>query len=255
MKRLDDEILEGFYEARGDGRAVECRAEPADLDEALAMQLQIAGRFTEAGDPIAAWKVGLTSGVALNALGTGVRPFGYVIRSRLFESGATIRHEGDLALQIEPELCLILGAPLRGAEVSPDEVRAATKAVAAAIEINEFRVPGKLDDPYELIVDGLANWGVVVGERAAPDTDLEGLTVEVVGEDGPVAKAVRGVDVELDDPFLSVSRLCAALDRLGMGLESDQPIITGSFAHIPAGPGRWTCRFAGIGECTLAFES
>jgi 2-keto-4-pentenoate hydratase len=49
----------------------------------------------------------------------------------------------------------------------------------------------------------------------------------------------------MDDPFLSLSRLCALLHRYGRGLEVGQRVITGSFCNRAVdGPGAWRTVFS-----------
>jgi 2-keto-4-pentenoate hydratase len=59
----------------------------------------------------------------------------------------------------------------------------------------------------------------------------------------------------MDDPFLSLSRLCALLHQYGRGLEPGQRVITGSFCNETVkGPGGWRAVFSGIGEVAVRFS-
>ncbi len=58
----------------------------------------------------------------------------------------------------------------------------------------------------------------------------------------------------MDDPYLSLSRLCRLLHQYGVGLEPGQPVITGSFCHHPVTQsGRYRAVFSAIGEVSLRF--
>jgi 2-keto-4-pentenoate hydratase len=58
----------------------------------------------------------------------------------------------------------------------------------------------------------------------------------------------------MDDPYLSLARLCRLLHKYGRGLEPGQPVITGSFCHHPVPqPGSYRAVFSDIGEVSVKF--
>ncbi len=159
-------VVDALYAARRNGSQpsgldqVQC-----ELEEALAVQLRILDRFKAEGERLGGWKVGLTSGNARDRMGKDFRPFGYVLQSRIFPSGATVPVAKIMNCSVEPELCLIIGSSLRGDAVDVAEAKAAVRAVAPAFEINERRV--RPDTGHALLLaDGLAQWGIVVGPEA-----------------------------------------------------------------------------------------
>ena len=84
-----------------------------ELAEALEVQLNVLRRFEAEDNRLGGWKVGLTSGNARDRMGKDFRPFGYILRNRIFQSGATVPLTKILHCSVEPELCLIIGTPLR----------------------------------------------------------------------------------------------------------------------------------------------
>ena len=52
-------------------------------DEGQALQLQLLERWLNEGETLGGWKIGMTSGESRDALGPGIRPFGFVLKSRL----------------------------------------------------------------------------------------------------------------------------------------------------------------------------
>src|SRR5437762_965568 len=111
------------------------------LDEALAIQLRLLERELAAGRELAGWKVGLTSPRARTALGADVRPFGYILADRVFESGAPVEAAAIHRPSIEAELCFTVGRQIEGREITAADTRAAVSHVSAGFEINERR-PG-----------------------------------------------------------------------------------------------------------------
>lgn len=248
----DEQLVEGFVTARLAGIAgPEVSAAAFDLHEALGLQLTVLDRLVAAGDRLAGWKVGLTSGPRRDVMGRDFRPFGYLLESRLLRSGDTLGHHQITSGYLEPELCLVLGAPLRGDDIDPDAARAAVRAIAPAFELNERRLRPGVDDATT-IADGLGNWGIVVGAEAPVQSGLTETTVELWLDDVLVGAKTPGES--MDDPFLSLSRLCVLLHRHGRGLEVGQRVITGSFCNRTVqGPGTWRALFSGVGEVRVRF--
>lgn len=248
----DEQLVRGFAEARRNGVAgPDVTAPSYDLHEALGLQLAVLDRLVAAGERLAGWKVGLTSGPRRDVMGKGFRPFGYLLQSRTVRSGAVLAQERIRSCYLEPELCLVLGAPLHGDDIDPAAARSAVRAVVPAFELNERRLGGHADDPTT-IADGLGNWGIVVGPEGPVRSALTGTTVDLWHDDTRVVTRTPGDS--MDDPFLSLSRLCALLHRYGRGLEAGQHVITGSFCnHNVQGPGTWRAVFSGIGDVTVRF--
>lgn len=245
-------IVDVLYEARRRG------AHPSgleqtqlSLDEALTVQLGVLRRFEAAGEQRGGWKVGLTSGAARDRMGKDFRPFGYVLQKRIFSSGATAPVANIVSCSVEPEICLVMGAPLRGAAVSAVEAKAAVRAVAPAFEINERRIPPEQGSEL-LLADGLAQWGIVVGPEAPVRDGLTATAVEFYRDGTLVETKTPGTT--MDDPYLSLARVCMLLNTYGLGLEPGQPVITGSFCHHAVKqPGSYRAVFSGIGEVAVSF--
>jgi 2-keto-4-pentenoate hydratase len=221
----------------------------ADLDGGLAVQLAVLSRWEAAGEALGGWKIGLTSRGGRDSMGTGFRPFGFVLASRVLRSGARVSAAGGHAL--EPEIGLIMGAPL-GGEVTADEARAAVRSVHPAFEILQRRVTGGARTPLVRLSDGLGQWGVVLGPGVPPGDRLDGLTVELARDGALVGAGGAGPEV-IDDPYQSLARVCRVMARHGQRLEAGQAVITGSLLDpVPlAGPASWEARFSTLGTVSL----
>lgn len=246
-------VVDTLYQARRTGiQPSGIEASQWTLEDALVTQLRVLGRFQEAGERLGGWKIGLTSGKARDRMGKDIRPFGYILHSRILSSGSTVPLANILRCHIEPELCLILGSPLRGDTVDAAAAKAAVRAVAPAFEINEVRTLPEAGN-IMLVADGLAQWGIVVGPEAPVRDGLVDTTVEFYRDGHLVESKTPGAT--MDDPYLSLSRLCKRLHQHGLGLEPGQPVITGSFCHhaVPH-PGAYRAVFSGIGEVAIKFS-
>ena len=223
-----------------------------DLHAGLARQLEALEQKLSAGETLGGWKVGLTSGQARDSMGAGFRPFGYILESRVFPSGARIGLDAFERVGVENECCFTIGRELAG-EVSRDEVVDAVVSVAPGFEINERRLPA--DSPaQERLADDLSQWGIVAGTpRSVDGVDFESLVV-TLARDGEAVETVaaRG---HIEDHFASIAALAAQLSRFGRSLQPGQRVITGSFGRCPvSGPSRWAGDFgSGLGVVEVVF--
>ncbi len=231
--------------------AAEALRGPYDLDQGLALQLAVLELWKGRGERLGGYKVGLTSGAARDSMGVGFRPFGYVLASRIFRSGARIERARISRPRLEVELCLRIGSPLRGAEVTREQARAAVAGVAAAFEINELRVEGDAE-PALRLADDLSQWGIVVGEERPPELASRDHRVELSRDGEPRARAGPGHPI--DDHFESLAALARRLHRFDLGLDAGQRVITGAYCRDGvAGPGRWQGSVGDLGDVEVEF--
>ena len=186
-------------------------------------------------------------------MGVGFRPFGYILQSRIFASGARIGLDAFERVGVENECCFTIGRELAG-DVSRDAVADAVQGVAPAFEINERRLPADAPAPDRL-ADDLSQWGIVAGDsRAVAGVDFESLVV-TLARDGETVETVaaRG---HIEDHFDSIAALAAQLSRFGRTLQPGQRVITGSFGRCPVTePSRWSGDFGselGVVEVVFA---
>src|SRR5215470_8449697 len=101
-----ESVIQTLYVARRDGiPAATLDAVPFELEEALQTQLSVLDRFRANGEQVGGWKVGLTSGGARDRMGKDFRPFGYVLQSRILQSGSQAPYAKIFNCSVEPELC------------------------------------------------------------------------------------------------------------------------------------------------------
>jgi 2-keto-4-pentenoate hydratase len=180
------------------------------------------------------------------------RPFGYVLASRILPSGGEIPAAAITECRLEPEICLILGRDLAGEDVDPAAAREAVSAVAPAFEVVEVRRAAQRTPLPVRVADGINNWGMVVGIPVEPpEADLCTTVVSTQCDTAP-PEVVQLAPDQLDDPYLSLARLCASLSRVGRGVKVGAHVLTGAFSVHPARPGQmWCARFSGLGEVRI----
>lgn len=177
--------------------------------------------------------------------------FGYILRSRIFASGTTVALPGTCAYALEPELCLVLGAPLAGS-VDRETARAAVAAVAPACEINQARVPPDAADAVRL-ADGTGNWGIVVGPPNPAAVAGDGLSATAVRVfNGQTEVGRSPMQPDMDDPFASLASLSRLLAVHGRSLHPGDHVITGSFTRVVVtGAAFWRAEFDNVGQVTV----
>ena len=199
----------------------------AERDEGLRRQLEKLGDRGVGG-----WKVGLTSGQARDSMGQGFRPFGYILRERIFDTGAVLALADFERVGVENELCFRVRETLEG-EVDRADVIAAVDGACAAFEINEQRL-GREASPGERLADNLNQWGIVVGAFERLDWqrfDFERLVVSMT-HDADLLETVPA-EGHIDDHFDSIAALVRQLARFGRALDAGARVITGSFTRQP----------------------
>jgi 2-keto-4-pentenoate hydratase len=203
------------------------------------------------GHALGGFKIGLTSRGARDSMGEGLRPHGYVLADRIVDSGThlteTVPH-----CRLEPEIAVTLGSDLAGDDVTVEQARAAVASVSPAFEINSGRVP-KGSSLAVRLGNSLNNWGIVLGPSVpCGSVALADLTVEIGNEHGPIEIGHSG-PATLDDPLLSLTRVCRSLAANGSGLRAGQRLITGSLTGaVPTdGAHRFYADFGPLGRVTV----
>jgi 2-keto-4-pentenoate hydratase len=223
----------------------------ADYASSLRLQLDVLAAWESDGERLGGWKIGLTSRAARDSMGVGLRPHGYVLASRILDSGSELP-EPVPHCRLEPEIAVTLGSDLAGDNVTVEQARAAVVSVAPAFEINSGRVP-KGSSLAVRLGNALNNWGIVLGPALAPDSvDLADLAVTIGSEYGTLDTG-HSAPATIDDPYLSLTRMCQSLARNGRGLSAGQHLITGSLTSaVPTdGAHHFHADFGPLGRVTL----
>jgi 2-keto-4-pentenoate hydratase len=200
------------------------------LSQGYAVQLAILRRRVAAGDAQAGWKVGLTSAAMRAQQGVGEPCFGFLLRSGLLRSGARLAFDELIAPGIENELCLTIGEPLQGPNVTVDQARRAIAFVEPALEIAEVRGNFSADMPLSM-ADNAQQRAFVVGESAPHDSRLSLAQAEVrVQFNDQECAVATGAEV-MGNPIESVAWLANKLAEHGLALEAGMRVMSGSFTR------------------------
>ena len=239
------------------------------IDAAQGQQVEAMAARLAAGEQLAGWKAGLTSGDSRDAFGAGVRPFGYVLKSRVFGSGYTFWWDSSVALDtsgetlgesptnvvggIENELCFEFAETV-SEDVDAGAVRECLTGMAPAFEVTQQRVTADAS-PRDRVTDNLSQWGIVVGEVVPiPANWQQGeLKVGLLHNADGVASVIA--QDHIDDHFETLAQLSNRLRRFGQSIEAGQQVITGAFGRqSDPKAGLWSGDFGDLGRVHLRVE-
>jgi 2-oxo-hept-3-ene-1,7-dioate hydratase len=231
------------------------------LDEAYAIQRVVVGMKMRLGAAQIGWKIGLTSRAMQMALNITTPDSGVLLDDMLFADGAVIPAGRFIQPRVEAEIAFVMKSPLRGADVSREDVLAATGHVSPALEILDTRIlradpaTGRTRTIVDTVSDNAANAGIVTGTaRHAPgDHDLRRVGA-IVKRDGVVEETGLGAGV-LDDPVMGIVWLVQRLARHDQGLAAGDIVLSGSFIRpIECPPGcRIDADFGAFGRVAIGF--
>ncbi len=215
------------------------------LDDAYAVQAEVATLRIADGEPVAGYKVGATGPGTREQFGMDGPVRGFVYGTELYPSGATLSHASYANLAIEGELAVRLGDAAEIVRVFP------------VIELHNYVFRSETPALQELIANNGLHAGVVLpdgdGTEWRGEEPLAGtLRVEINGR--TVAEgAMSGVP---GGPAGSVEWLRRNLEAHGLALRPRQLVLTGTpLGLYPVRPGdavRVTAERLGAVEATVA---
>jgi 2-oxo-hept-3-ene-1,7-dioate hydratase len=181
-------------------------------------------------------KIGLTSRAMQQSSQIDEPDYGTLLDDMLFEPG-DIPTGRFIAPRVEVELAFVLQRPLQGADVTVDDVLAATDYVQPAIEIIDARIeqfdrhtkaPRKV---FDTISDNAANAGIILGGRkvAPMDVDLPWVGA-ILRQNGVVEETGLAAGVQ-GHPAVGVAWLAKKLAPWGEGLAAGEVVLAGSFTR------------------------
>lgn len=231
------------------------------MDDAYAVQSAIYRAKLAEGGKVIGWKIGLTSKAMQYALNIDIPDSGILFDDMAFAHGAMVPKGRFIQPRIEAEIAFVMKAPIGGADVTRDEVLAATDYVAPSIEILDTRITradaatGQTRKIYDTISDNAANAGVVLGvqKHAVDAFDLRWIGA-ITSRNGEVEETGLGAGV-LNDPVESVVWLARRMAQYRQSIEPGQIILSGSFirpVECPSGT-QIHADFGPFGHVDIAF--
>lgn len=223
-----------LYEARRTRVPIPPFGAGLGAEDGYAIQQELVKLLLADGDRIVGHKVGLTSKPMQRLIGMDSPDYGPVLASTVYPSGAGVPASRFIQPKLEAELGFVLGAPLRGPDVSLLDAARAVAGVVAAVEIVDSRIEDWRIGLADTVADLASNGAVATSGRLVPLTDVDPRTVGMVlSRNGSVIDTGAGA-AALGDPLLVVAWLANTLGELGVTLEPGHLIMTGALhAAVP----------------------
>jgi 2-oxo-hept-3-ene-1,7-dioate hydratase len=231
------------------------------LDDAYACQKAWTDLQVASGAIVRGHKIGLTSRAMQQAMKIDEPDFGVLFDYMFVENGATLAAADYLDPKIEVELAFVLGGPLGGADVTVDDVYAATDHIVPALELIDARShrvdpdDGVARGVRDTIADNAADAGVVIGGRRVGPGEVDLRWVPAILKRNGVVEETGVAAAVLDDPVMGIVWLARRLAGYGIALEAGETILAGSFTRpVDCRPGdHFEVDYADLGVITLDF--
>lgn len=202
-------------------------------EEAYAVQTAWNNLRLERGERIVGRKIGLTSRAIQEQLGVSEPDYGNLWASRHFaaqDGRAEFPAEAFIAPRLEGEIAFLMARPLRGPDVTPEEVLAATGALAAAVEVVDSRIEDWRITLADTVADNASYGAFTTGPWDAQlrETDLRTLGM-LLHRNGETVETGVGA-AALGHPARAVAWLANKLASFGVGLEAGDTVLSGALS-------------------------
>ena len=213
---------------------------PLSIEEGQKLQIQLLERWQEQGEELGGWKIGMTSGASRNAMGEGIRPFGFILKSRIGSNNEKLNLTELRNGGVENEVCFGFNASL-SAGTTVDDAKLKVASIHPGFEINQKRLPNNATSGLR-VADNLSNWGVVYGQDAGTDIEINDIFVELYANGKSIEHTTS--QGHIDDHYRSISTLANKLGEHGLSIEKEHKVITGAFGKTPFAKGFFEGKFS-----------
>jgi 2-keto-4-pentenoate hydratase len=197
------------------------------IERGLLAQLTARHRRLEDGEEALGWKLGFGVPSAMEKLGTSAPLVGYLLRSALVESGATVEVGAWANARLEPEIAAHMGADLAG-DASRDDASAAIRGFGVAIELVD--PDPDASDPEAILAGNIFQRHVLLGP-VREGASASGVSARVLVGGAEETRADDATEAT-GDPVELVRLVAATLASAGETLRAGEVVICGSV--VPA---------------------
>ena len=202
---------------------------PMSVDEAYALQMEVARLRSERGEPVVGYKIGCISAVMQAQLGLDRPVFGHVFGTELYCSGEVL-NAGDFdRLAIEGEFAVRIAEDFADVRDLRDHPERVISSGFAVIELHNYVFRNAPHNAQELIGNNAIHAGVVLpaAEQALRDPSALLDASIRVSRNGELLGSATGRALP-EGPFGGVLRLAEHLAKCGRSLRRGDLVLTGS---------------------------
>lgn len=217
------------YDRHRPGTLFADHAAEITIDEAYALQFEVARLRAARGEPASGYKVGCLSPAMQAQLGLERPVFGHVYTTELHRSGVVLDPECFEDLAVEGEFAVRLAEDIADARQLCDDSRPSISAAFPVIELHNYVFRNSPHTSQELIGNNAIHAGVVLPPEEPAlerNADLQDAAISVA-INGKVLGRATGRALP-GGPVESLVRLVEHLSRFGLALRRGQIVLTGS---------------------------
>ena len=229
-----------------------------DLGDSYAIQTAWTTMRVQRGEKIVGRKIGLTSPAIQAQLGVSEPDYGTLWRSSFYESAngsVTIPASDFLQPRIEGEVAFLIGSPLKGPNITPEQVLAATQACALGVEIVDSRIADWNIRIVDTVADNASSGLFVLGTTPVPLAQLDLRLCGMVLEKNGAPSSFGAGAACLGNPLHALGWLARTMDQVGSPLRAGDVVLAGALGPMVAvAPGDTVqARIEGLGSVRVAF--
>lgn len=225
------------------------------LDDGYAVQMALRQRWLARGVRQVGWKAGLTSKAKMVQMGVSVPSIGFLMADMARPEGSAVRTDDLVHPRVELEVAFVTKAPLAGANVTRDDVLAATDFVLPAIEIIDSRFSGFKFDLESVVADNGSSARFVTGGRPRYVQDVDLPSLGVVMEKNGETVTMSAAAAVMGHPADAVALLVKVLHELGETLPAGSFVMSGGITEaVAVKPGdSILARYQDLGSLSVRF--
>ena len=254
IRRLAEELWQAELE-RKTVAPLTSRGIDLSRDDAYRIQLAVADIRKKLGHRVVGKKIGLVSRAMQEMAGFGEPDYGHLFDQMRLENRADLPLDSLIQLRIEPEVAFVLDKPLRGPNVSPQDVLRATAYISPSLEIVDSRIHDWKIQWIDTVADNGSSSRFVLGDKAVSPLDVDFRTMGVVLERNRKLVSTSTMAEVLGSPVHAIAWLANKLSEWNIGLDAGDIILPGSpCTAIAAARGDYVeAHMTGIGSVGLHF--
>lgn len=231
----DQEIIDYLLSAEREAReVVKITDTYPNLTIEKAYELQdglLARRLEENQTKTVGIKLGLTSKAKQEMMGVNEAIYGYLHADMLAYEWQPIKRSQLIHPKAEPEIAFFLDRDLQGENVTEEDVIAATKYVAPALEVIDSRYKDFRFTLTDVIADNCSSIKFVIGSQlVSPDKLDLGNVGMVMSKNGKVEQTGSSAAV-LGHPATAIAWAAKQLSERGRGFKKGEVILSGAMSE------------------------
>lgn len=232
---IDIEMMAGRLDEAWENRkpvAPPTESDGLTVADSYAVQTRWTELRMERGERISGRKIGLTSAAMQKMMGVNEPDYGTLWSSRYYAADSSGKAEVPtdvfIAPKVEGELAFLISESLAGADVSAEDVLAATEALAVSVEIVDSRIKDWKIKLADTVADNASYGGYTLGpwNKELVREDLRTLRMIVTKNGESVVDAVGAA--ALGNPANAVAWLARKLHSFGISLNPGDVVLSGS---------------------------